>query len=77
MAWQGWLMLVLSIIAVLLGAVFLLKDTPRNTFSEEVLSFLVFSLAVVAVIVTISLAKGPRPKWRWGRRSTDNPDEDF
>jgi uncharacterized membrane protein len=75
--WQGWLTVVLSIAAILLGAVFLLKDTPRNTFSEEVFLFLIFLIVVTAALVVISLVKGPRPRWRWGRKPADNPDEDF
>lgn len=75
--WQGWLTIVLSLAAILIGATYLLKDTSKNTFSGEVFLFIIFLLVVVTVIVVISVVKGPRPRWRWGRKPTDNPDEDY
>ena len=70
-------MVIVFMAAILLGAVYLLKDTPRNTFSEEAFLFLIFLIVVTAALVIISIAKGPKPRWRWGRKSTDNLDEDF
>lgn len=74
---QGWVVVLLFAAVLISGGAFLLKDTPRNTLSEDVLLFAVFALVAVAVLVMVSLARGPRPKWRWGRKSSDDPDEDF
>lgn len=77
MTWQGWLTVILFLVAILAGAIFILKDTPRNTFSGEVVIFLGVVAIVFAVGIAISRITGPKPKWRWGKKSTDNPDEDF
>ena len=75
--WQGWLTVVAFLALVILGAAVLLKDTPRNTFSTELVVFSAFLAVVVAVAVGISRVKGPKPKWRWGSKPNDNPDEDI
>ncbi len=51
-----------------------LKDTTRNTFSAE--SFIFLAIAITLAVI-ISLMKGPKPRWRWGSKPTDDPDEDM
>ena len=75
--WQGWLTVFLFLAVVLIGASILLKDTPRNTFSTESFVFLIFTAITTALVVVVSLMKGPKPKWRWGSKPTDNPNEDI
>lgn len=77
MTWRGWLTVILFLGAVVFGAVTLLGDTPKNTFSAG--SFMFLTLLVIAIIlaVIVSSMKGPKPKWRWGSNPTDNPDEDM
>lgn len=75
--WQGWLTVILFLVVILSGAVMLLKDTPRNTVSAEVFVFLAFLAIATALAAGISLMKGPKPKWRWGSKPTDSPDEDI
>lgn len=77
MTWQGWLIILLFLCVVLSSSVLLLKDTPRNTFSTESFIFLALLAVATSVMVTISLIKGPKPKWRWGSKPADNPDEDI
>ena len=77
MTWQGWLTVLLFLVVVLSRAVIILTDTPRNTFTIESFIFLAFLATAIALAVIISLMKGPTPRWRWGSKPTDNPNEDI
>lgn len=74
--WQGWLTVVLFLVVIFLGAQ-LLIETPRKVFSTGSLLFVALLVIAVVALVTISLVKGPKPKWRWGSKATDDPSEDF
>lgn len=69
----------LAVFAAILigGGLFFLKDTPRNEFSDEVMIYLGVVIAAILILIWIGLKKGPSPKWRWGSKPTDNPEEDF
>ncbi|MGH7217904.1 MAG: hypothetical protein ACREGE_00445 [Candidatus Microsaccharimonas sp.] len=75
--WQGWLTVILFLAIVLSGAAILLIDAPKNTFSVEAFMFLALLVIAIVLAVIISSMKGPKPKWRWGSRPTDSPDEDI
>lgn len=73
---RGWGVVVAFIIVLIVGAL-AIKDTPKGEFTKEV-GFYLIAVAVMAfALVKISGAKGPKPKWRWGTKSDDNPSEDF
>jgi len=71
--WQGWLLLVGLVVLVLVPA-FLL---PSDRSGALGVAYVVWVIVVVAAFVVVSLAKGPTPRWRWGRSEHDDPDEDF
>ena len=74
--WQGWLS-VAAYLVVVLGALLTIIDVPENTFNQEVaIVLLIISLATVSLF-QISYRKGPKPKWRWGKKPDDNSAEDF
>jgi hypothetical protein len=75
--WQGWLTVVVFLVVLLVAAIVLVGDAPRNSFSTEGAIFLAIVVALTALVMVISLAKGPKPKWRWGSRSDDDPDRDI
>jgi hypothetical protein len=54
--WQGWLILVLWIIAVAIGASFLA--------GRHWLAFAIFMLLMSALLIGICYAKGEPPRWR-------------
>jgi uncharacterized membrane protein YhaH (DUF805 family) len=58
-AWQGWVVLLVFFALVLAGAVGVLPAQGR-------FAFLLYTLALVAMLVAICWLKGERPKWRWG-----------
>ena len=70
-------MTVLAFLAAVLFGTSILEDTPRNTFSDDALIYFAFFIAATVPLVAISYMKGPKPKWRWGSKPNDNPDEDI
>lgn len=74
--WQG-VSVILVFLLVILLSLFLIKDVPENTFTKEVGYYLMIVFISAVIMIWISYKKGPQPKWRWGKKPTDNPDEDF
>lgn len=74
--WQGWTAIGLYVV-VLLGGATMLADVPENEFTSEVGVFVLIFVLATAGLLRISYAKGPKPKWRWGAKPDDNPEEDF
>ena len=74
--WQGWLVVAgYLVLVVALAPAFL--DAPQADQARELGFFLLFVAMATGGLIQISLLKGPRPRWRWGRKPDDNPDEDF
>lgn len=75
-SWQGWM-----VVVVFLGAI-LFASWRLSLYGEEpstwqlVLYFTAVGLGAI-VLVASSYLKGPSPKWRWGSKPEDNPDEDY
>ena len=57
-AWQGWVVLLGSIVTIAWAAVKLLPHSPAK--------FGVATLCTVAVLTIICYVKGEPPAWRWG-----------
>ena len=74
--WQGWLTLAIFLIVVLCaGALLPMKPADPSVF--ELVLFFMVTVSAVFLLIGTTLAKGPLPRWRWGKKSSDNPDEDF
>lgn len=72
--YEGWL--VMAIYAVLVAVVVAAyATTPLE--NRSTLVFLVGLLTVTLCMICIAIAKGPQPRWRWGRKPSDNPNEDW
>ena len=73
--WQGWLVCVVYLVLVVLGALFLGRggDEPA---SEDLLVFFTTLIVATATLIVVTYYKGPKPKWRWGATNHDNPKED-
>lgn len=76
MTWQGWLSIALFL-AVVISSAFTLPMKPNEPTSGQILVFLMYVAGAGLALVGISFMKGPMPKFRWGKKSTDNPDEDI
>lgn len=74
--WQGWAVLIAAIAAPVLVAFTFPADPEQPTLFQKIL----FGCSIVYSIASIVLAnyfRGPSPKWRWGKTSYDDPEEDF
>jgi len=60
--WQGWVVLIAYIAALLFGG--LLLDGGNNR-----LQYLGFAAIATVILVAICWLKGEPPRWRWGRKS--------
>ncbi len=74
--WQGWLT-VAVFLALSLSAARLLPPKPQQPATSELVSFLAILLGLTVALLAIGYAKGPAPRWRWGKKPSDTPDEDF
>jgi hypothetical protein len=71
--WQGWGVVVVLIVAVVVAAFALGQDPSTGAL----VAYFVFVTLAVGCVILLSVTKGPRPRWRWGRSSEDDPREDF
>jgi hypothetical protein len=74
--WQGWAV-VLGYMGIVVFLIPAFLDAPEDVAAREAGFFAIFLTAATAGLLVISFSKGPRPRWRWGRKPDDNPDEDF
>lgn len=74
--WQGWAV-VAGYVIVVIALVPAFLDAPEAVAAKEAGFFVMLVTAATACLLLISFSKGPRPRWRWGRKPGDNPDEDF
>ncbi len=70
--WQGWAVVAIYVALVVAGAL-----TLGEGETGEVMLFLLFVAILTVTLVQISLVKGPKPRWRWGRSPSDDPREDL
>lgn len=74
--WQGWVTVGLYVV-IALGLALTLVELPEDTAAREIGFFGLFMVLATIGFVQITIKKGPKPKWRWGRSPEDNPDEDY
>lgn len=74
---QGTLLIITYLVILLGGSWLLLKDVPEGTYTKEVGYFFMLLLVSTGITVYISYKKSPKWKWRWGKKKTDNPADDF
>ncbi|MBP6005318.1 hypothetical protein KA531_00190 [Candidatus Saccharibacteria bacterium] len=73
---QGWIIIISYISIVILGGISI-EDQSDNQLTAEVLTYLLLVFLATILVIAISYKKGPRPKWRWGKASTDNSSQDW
>lgn len=73
----GWVT-VLVFLVFIIGISAILEAVDNERFSSVKLAiYFLFTLSAIFILVGISYAKGPTPRWRWGKKPGDNPDEDI
>jgi hypothetical protein len=74
--WQGWLTIT-AFLAVVISCSFTLPMQPQEPTAGQSILFFMYVGSAVLILLGISFMKGPAPKFRWGKKPTDNPEEDF
>ena len=74
--WQGWLAVTLFA-AVVISSAFTLPLKPNEPTTGQIIVFLMYVAGAGLTLIGVSIMKGPSPKFRWGKKPTDNPDEDI
>lgn len=59
--WQGWLVLVLYALLLVLSAILFLP-------ADNIAAFLACTAALTAALIVVCWVKGEKPGWRWGNR---------
>ena len=75
--WQGWLSVVVFLAAAIGTAFVVLPPKPQQPDAAQLSVFLGGLAIYVLAIIAVGITKGPVPHWRWGKKPTDNPDEDI
>lgn len=74
---EGWVTLSVFLLFVLVVSAFLAPTKGEDPTSLRLVMWLLFLLSALFILIGICYAKGPVPRWRWGKKPDDNPDEDF
>lgn len=53
-----------------------LPDKPEQPSGSDLMWFFGILTVAILALFTICMTKGPAPHWRWGKKPSDNPDED-
>lgn len=76
--WQGWLVIVLYMFVVGLVSYLVLHDANESPITTVDLAFFYGTIIIaVAILLIVTRTKGPKPKWRWGKKPDDKSDEDW
>lgn len=74
---KGWITLLAYVVIIVGLAIVMLRDVPENTYTAEVGYFLAITAVITIVFISFGAKRSPTSKWRWGKKDTDNPDEDL
>lgn len=74
--WQGWATVAVFLIIFVVGKKMLIDNQVIKFLDGETIYSVVLTIAIICLVV-VSLYKGPKPKWRWGKSKDDNPNEDI
>jgi lipoprotein signal peptidase len=61
-AWQGWVVLIAWLVILFFGITIFFQPNRKPV------SFFLFEVVMVGVLITICWWKGEKPKWRWGNK---------
>ena len=76
-SWQGWIVVIDFVVLAVGGAILLLPGSSQQATTSQILRFLGYLAVLTGLILYISLVRSPKPRWRWGKKPDDNPDEDI
>lgn len=73
---EGWLTVVIFI-SLLIGSSLLLFEESVDSTLSDLITFFAVAFVITFVTFWISSKHGPEPKWRWGAKPDDDPNEDI
>ena len=73
---RGWLFIV-SQVLIIFAAALMLPTKPNEPTTFELIGFFVIVALVIISLFMVTSDTAPKARWRWGKKDTDNPDEDF
>ena len=62
--WQGWFVLAIFIILVLLN--FFRIDSTSHSASDTLINFIPQTIILALILIAICYKKGEKPRWQWG-----------
>lgn len=74
--WQGW-SVIAGYLGVVVASMYIVRDVPENSYDWRVGLYTLILVLATSGLILISYRKGPKPKWRWGSKPTDDPEEDW
>lgn len=75
--WQGLLTVLLFLLIVLADIMWISLADPVQPTTTQILLFLTIIIGAALMLIGVCIMKGPTPHFRWGKKPTDNPDEDY
>lgn len=75
-SWQAWALIGAQLV-IIFTAAFALPAKPAQPSADELIRFAIICGLAVTTIILLGYTLGPNPKWRWGKKPSDNPDVDF
>ena len=73
---QGWLFVITQLGIIFAAILMLLFGLQEPSIMQFVAFFIIIVLVVVSLLLG-GILTSPHPHWRWGKKNTDNGDEDF
>lgn len=73
----GWVTVLAFLVIVIVSALLLLPPKDEDTALLQLITFGLIFLSALFFMIGISYAKGPLPRWRWGKRPSDSHEEDI
>ncbi len=64
-SWQGWLVLALFVILMMVNAYRL--GIMSESFTGDTTGFLLENIVLIGILFMICMRTGEKPKWRWGK----------
>lgn len=72
----GWVIVAVFLVVIVLWSLLMLPSTHTPT-TEQGLVYGAGLLTIVVLMWLVTRRYAPPGRWRWGRKPTDNSDEDF
>jgi cytochrome b len=74
--WQAWLSL-LGYLCVMAVNVFILVNAEGGDLGTQIGLFCLVILTSTTTLGWITYNHAPKPSWRWGKKPSDTPEDDF